>query len=57
MGDVAKRASDPVTEAEKEREREGREEVDRRGGEGDGEGLDSTSFEMSSLAVGLTRTS
>lgn len=40
---------------EKERDMEGR-EVDAGGG-GDGEGLDLSNFEMSSLAVGLTSTS
>lgn len=57
MGHVPKRASDPGTESEKERETGGRAGIDRTGGDGEDEGLDSSILEMSSLAVGVTRTS
>lgn len=55
VGDVSALRADSVPWIEKDREIDGR-EVDTGGG-GDGDGLDFSNLEMSSLAVGLTSTS
>lgn len=53
VGGLPTRGSASTLGPEKEREKEGTEAVD--GGGGEGDGLDLSSLEISSLAVGLTR--
>lgn len=53
VGDLPTRISASTLGPEKEREKEGIDTVD--GGGGEGDGLDFSNLEMSSLAVGLTR--